>query len=313
MAPRQVAGAEPGGRAGVDEEHAGFQGGGIAQVRHGPDAVLEAASTLLVQRHVVAEILGHEGLVFEQDLDKLVLRHGLQGVVGFQLLGNGAIQVRAGGFAAEAARAVGGVHPGAAGQGHELVAGALVHLGRQLFALVAAHGLVLAQVGSAHVAHKQRIAGEHGAALGQLIHEQDADGVGRVAGRVDGVQLVAAQLEAVAVVEVFVRVFGPHQLAAIDGGLSFLRNFQVRRHEIGVRVRLNHGDDAGVVLVGKIVVLLRVAAGVDDGHLAAAAHGVAGVGQALVVKLLDLHGRGRATGEGRHGKRGFLAGWFGQI
>ena len=153
--------------------------------------------------------------------------------------------------------AVGGVHLGTAGQGHELVAGAAVELGGQGLALVAAHGLVFAQVGPAHIAHKQRVAGENGPALGQLIEQQDADAVGRMPGRVDGVQLHAAELDAVAVVEILVRVFRSDQLAAIDGGFGFLGNLQVRRHEIGVRVRLNHGNDVGLVLVGEVVVRLE--------------------------------------------------------
>ena len=219
-----------------------------------------------------------------------------------QLFGDGAAEVGAGGFAAERAGAVSGVHLGGAGQGHQPGAGAVVELGGQRRALVPAHGLVLAEVGPAHIAHKQRVAGEHGSALGQLVQQQHADAVGRVARGVDGVQLHRAELNPVAVVEMLVRVLGPHQLAAVDGGVGLLGYFQVRRHEIGVRVRFNHGHDGGLVLVGKVVVGLGVAAGVDDGHLAAAAHGVAGMGQALVVKLLDLHGRGRATGEGRHGR-----------
>ena len=126
--------------------------------------------------------------------------------------------------------------------------------------------------------------------------------VGRVAGGIHGVQLHGAQGNAVAVVEGFVRVVGPHQLAAVDGGAGFLGNFQVRRHEVGVRMGLDNGYDGGVVLVGEVVVGLRVAGRVDDGDLAAAADGVAGVGQALIIKLLNLYRPG-TTRQGAHGGR----------
>jgi hypothetical protein len=124
-----------------------------------------------------------------------------------------------------------------------------------------------------------------------------------VAGGVEGVQLDGAELEAVAVVEVFVGVGNLGQLAAINSGIGFARYFEVAAHKIGVRVGFNHRYDFGIVLVGKIVVRLGVAAGVDNGHLAAGAHRIRCVGQAFIIKLLNLHRGGATTGEGHWGRK----------
>jgi hypothetical protein len=119
-----------------------------------------------------------------------------------------------------------------------------------------------------------------------------------VAGGVESVQLDGTEFDTVAVVEVFVGVGDLRQLAAINSGVGFARYFEVAAYKIGVRVGFNHRDDFSVVLVGKIVVRLRVAAGVDNGHLAAGAHRVRRVGQAFIIKLLNLHRGGATTGEG---------------
>ena len=76
---------------------------------------------------------------------------------------------------------VGRVHLDAVGQAQQALGEALVEAGR---------GPLAAEVGPAHVAHEQRVAGQHEprlVAAAQIGHEQ-ADAVGRVARRVDDLE-----------------------------------------------------------------------------------------------------------------------------
>ena len=101
-----------------------------------------------------------------------------------------------------------------------------------------------------------------------------------------------------ALVECLVGIIGPEQLAHADNGPGGLGDFQVRRHEVGVGVGFDDGHDFGLVGLGVVVVLLRVAGRVDEHDFAGALaeDGVGEVGQALVFKLFDFHGRQRKNG-----------------
>ena len=89
-----------------------------------------------------------------------------------------------------------------------------------------------------------------------------------MAGCINGFQLYIGQFNNIAIVKSFVRVVGAGKFAYINGGAGFLMYLQVRAYKIGMRVGFYNAHNVGFVLSGKIIIRLRITAGIDHDHFA---------------------------------------------
>src|ERR1700744_464752 len=110
-----------------------------------------------------------------------------------------------------------------------------------------------------------------------------------MAGRVYGFQFYIIQFNAITIVKAFVRVGCAGKFAYIKRSSCSLVYLQVRAYKISMRMGFNYANNISLVQSGKIVIRLRIAAGVDNYHFPGAYYRIRCMGKALIVKLIDDH------------------------
>ena len=151
-----------------------------------------------------------------------------------------------------------------------------------------------AQVGAAHVADEQGVAGENGLRVGicgRAVVNDDGDRFGCVAGGFQYFQAHAAEFESVAIAvrNKRVRRFGGG--AEMDGCADAIAQLQMPGDEIGVEMGQEYVLDLQGMLRREGNIVIRVALRVDDdgGTGLLVADDVRGVGEAGKIELLEDH------------------------
>ena len=141
------------------------------------------------------------------------------------------------------------------------------------------------EVGPRDRADEQRVAGEETAV------REEAAVLGPVAGSVDAAHGDGARGDQVTVGERVVRVLRLGHAVHRDGHLVLERQPAVAGDVVGVRVRLEHADDAHTVPLGLVEVLLDRVGRVDQDRLARSlvADEVGGAAEVLVDELAKQH------------------------
>jgi len=292
----EMSGGEFGGVAGIEDLGAlrleleeGVEG---ERIHFAGEGLIERGALLAVEDGVVVEVVGGVGLVGGDDVDELLLGHGLEGVVGAALLAEGGDGFLAEGFAAERAGAVGGVDEAFVGEGEELgVEGIEEHVA-ELSGGPAEGG---AEIGSADIADEEGVAGEDGVrfvGIGVAVEDEDGDGFGRVAGGFEDLESDLAEVEAVAVAEWGERVLGFGGGTEADSGADAVAELEMAGDEIGVQVGEEDVLDGEVVLGGEGEVLVDVALGINDdgGGGGFVADEIGRVGETGEVELMEDDG-----------------------
>lgn len=201
---------------------------------------------------------------------------------------------------------MGGEDPGLVGQGHELVVQRAVEPAGQVVGRPADRGQ---QVGPAHVADEQGVAGEHAPGLGAgALEDHDRDRLGGVPRRVADLQLDLAQGEPLAVLQGLGGEVRRGHVAVGDDGAGGGGQLEVTGQEVGVEVGLEDPLDGEAGGLGVGDVLGDVALGIDDDGPAGrlVADQVAVEGQAAQLVLAEEHGHplGSVRWLGRSGRSG---------
>ena len=187
---------------------------------------------------------------------------------------------------------MGGIDERGVGQLHEFVRDAVVeHVGQ----LVGRHTDARQEVGPAHVADEERVAGEHGQRLGvalRKIVDEDRDALRRVARRLHDLELHVAVLDHIAILHLHAREFRLRPPAEMDRRPGLVTQFDVAGDEVGMEMREEDVLDRVPAGFGVGEVLIDVALGIDHrGRLRfVIGDHVRRVRQAREVVLLDLHG-----------------------
>ncbi len=159
----------------------------------------------------------------------------------------------------------------------------------------------LEQVGAAHVAHEEEVAGQRAHRLIGARHVGDQKGemFRRMSWRVHDGDLhlphpegrALAQQRSTRLRRVGVAPVGSPHAGEMEAGTGAVRQLPRAGHEIRVDVRLGHVGDAESLRVGNLKVLIDVPVGIDDQRFAAggAAHQVAGLGELVVVEVSKEH------------------------
>lgn len=150
------------------------------------------------------------------------------------------------------------------------------------------------EVRPSRVADEQRVAGEHEPRLvppGAVDHREAAV-LGAVARRVDRAHDDLADLDLRPVRERLVRERRASILVDADGDAVLEREAPVTRDVVGVRVRLEHADEADAAVLRLRQHRLDVVGRVDDDRdaLVLVADEVTGAAQVVVQELLEQHG-----------------------
>ncbi len=121
-------------------------------------------------------------------------------------------------------------------------------------------------------------------------HEEDGV-LGPVPRRVPREELDVADADPAPVLERLVRVLGAGQAMDVHGDAALQRERAVAGHVVGVRVRLEDGDEAGAVALEHLVELADVERRVDDDGLAGglAADHVGRAAEVAMDELLEDH------------------------
>ena len=254
--------------------------------------IAERCPLLAVQNRVVHEVVGCLRLVGRDDRLECLAAHRLEGVVELLLFADRGDGLFRQALATHAARPVGRIHERGIGELHELVRDAVVeHVGE----FVGRHADARQEIGPAHVADEERVAGEHGerlgAALGQVVDE-DRDALRRVAGRLHDLELHVAKLDRVAVLHFLAGEFRLRPPSEVDRRPGLVTQLDVAGDEVGVEVREEDVLDRVSAGLGVGQVVVDVALRIDHRgrlRLLVGDH-VRGVRQAREVVLLDLHG-----------------------
>ena len=151
------------------------------------------------------------------------------------------------------------------------------------------------QVGPAHIADEERVAGEgrqrFGRARGEVV-DQNRDPLGRVARGLHDLELDVAKLDRVAVLHLDALELRLGPAAEMDRRPGLVAELDVAGDEVGVEVGQEDVLDRVAAGLGVGEVLVDVPLRIDDGRrlrLLVGDH-VGGVGEAGEVVLLDLHG-----------------------
>ena len=123
------------------------------------------------------------------------------------------------------------------------------------------------QVRAAHVADKERVAGENRVGFGGVflkIENQDGDRLNRMPGSFEHLQPQARKIKRVAVLHRHEGIFGFSLGAQVDSSAAPVAQFQMSGEEIGVKVSEKDvlDSEAGFLSVGQI--LLDVSLRIDD-------------------------------------------------
>ena len=288
----QVALGELLGSAPVDEHGAAVDRGTDLVVGHRRRhlGLVEQSAVLAVEDRVVDEVAGRGRLPLGDQVHERRLVGCAQRVVGRLLVAHRRPQVGRQVLAARRAGAVRGIDPGRVRQGHQLVVQRVVELVGEFVAGEADRGQ---QVGSAHVADEQGVAGHH--AVGNLVVgvlvDHDAHRLGRVPGGVAELQRHVAQRIPLAVGDTHRLELGLGDRGVDDLRAGGLRQFEVTGQEVGVEVGLDDQFDGQALFLGVGHVLGHVALRVDNDCAAGGfvTDQVRGVGQAVQVVLLEDH------------------------
>ena len=147
------------------------------------------------------------------------------------------------------------------------------------------------EVGSAHVADEEGVAGHHHLRLRSLrgVDDEDGNALGRVARRLQEAQDDLAHPDLVAVLHRAVGEGRGRPGSEDDLCPRALRQLDMAAHEVGVQVRLHDVADGEALRVRLGHVLFDVALGIDHRGLALGADQVGSVGQAAEIELLEVH------------------------
>jgi hypothetical protein len=187
---------------------------------------------------------------------------------------------------------VGRVHLHAVGQTQQTLGEAPVEVRR---------GLLAPEVGPAHVAHEERVAGEHEPGLGaatEIGHEQ-RDAVRGVAGHVHHLERHVADPELPAVLHRIVGEGGIGGGVEVDPGPGPGRQRLVARHVVGVHVGLEDTGDGEPLAAGHGHVVVHAIAGrIHHDRLAGlgAADQIGETAGLLVQDLLEDHAQSMPHG-----------------
>ena len=180
-------------------------------------------------------------------------------------------------------------------QPRELVVQRVVEEAREL---LGAPPQCAAQVGTAHVADEQRVAGQDRVRRVRRVRrvvDQDRDRLGRVPRRLEHGQAHRTERHRVTVGHRRERILGRGPGPQVDRRGGALAQLQVPGHEVGMEMRQEHVGDPAPKRGGVVQVLLDVALGIDHGRQAArlVCNQIRGVGQTAEVVLLENQGPAR--------------------
>ena len=222
-------------------------------------------------RHAVQE----RGLEVRQ---RLVLERG----VALTFVADGARPHGTHRLPAQGARSVGGIDQARVGQLHELVMQVVEELRCQFV------GHAGKEVGAAHVADEERVAGEnrYGLVASRTVGHHVADAVGRVPRRVEHLDVHVFDVEAVTIANgdmVIGTLAGP---GGADGCSGLPRQVQVAGHEVRVEMGFQNMRDLEAELLRGRHVFLDVALWIDDRTRRLATEQVRQVSDTIDVVLL---------------------------
>ena len=153
------------------------------------------------------------------------------------------------------------------------------------------------QIRPGGVADEQRVSGEDdpGIRTSSAVAHREAVVLRPVTGRMDASQDDVSEHDLVAVLERVVRVFRLRRRVDAHGNAVLEGEPAVPGKVVGVRVGLDHADDADVVPLGLLDVLLDRERRVDDDGLTGSriADDVRRTPERIVDELREDHGRGR--------------------
>jgi hypothetical protein len=221
-----------------------------------------------VENGVIDKIGRGVGLVGGDQVDEGLLGHGLQGVVQPALLAHGGDGFLADGFAAERARAVGGVDEAGIWKGKQF---RMEGVEEQAAEVRGGPPESDAKIGAADVTNEQSVSGEDRVGLSFIllqIVDEKRRGFGSVAGSFEGFEADTAEFDDGAVRERSEAVFGLGFGTEIDCGADTVAEFEVAGNEIGVEMGEEDVFDLEVVFRGEGQVAIDVALRVDDGGCA---------------------------------------------
>ena len=229
-------------------------GGGEA--RGVGDAAQQRRAVAVEALHL-GEVAGGFGLVLEQRPDEpfLVVFLEVRGPPGeAALVPNGGAGEGAEGFAAGGAGAVAGPDLHVVGEGEELGLEAVEHAARARLGGSLDAGGFLEEVGAAHIAHEDEVAGEeeHGLVRGGAVGDEEGDVLGGVAGGVDHPDADVADADLVAVldedvleaVQVLVLPVLVAFVGEVEGGAGGFGELAGAGEVVGVDVGFGDGNDA---------------------------------------------------------------------
>jgi hypothetical protein len=149
------------------------------------------------------------------------------------------------------------------------------------------------QIGSAHVADKERVAGQNHSRLTAVvsIEDQQRDAFGRVAGRFEHAQSQTPDPELVALLDGPVREGRARLCAEDDFGAGSLGQLTMSADEVRMQVRLDDVLNPEPLRGGLCEVLLDVALRVNHRRLSFGPDEIRSVGQTAEIELLEVHHR----------------------
>ena len=242
-----------------------------------PAESVEDGRTVAVEALHFREVLRRLRLVGQHLAHELLLRRGAEGPVEELLVAHGALRHRAQPLAARRPGAVAGPDLQVVGQRAELFQ-ALPECARRAVRRARHPGRLLEEVGPAHVAHEDEVAGDdahrRGGAGGVGHHE------GEVLGRVPGVCSTSNRMlptmncapslrsTAPALLREGVLPAGPALVGEVHHRAGQVRELPRAGEEVGVDVGLRHVRDAELLRLGGADVLRGVAVRVHHHRLA---------------------------------------------
>ena len=167
-----------------------------------------------VDLRIQREVAGALGELAGEQAARILARFRLESEVGDALLADGGTALRTHLAAAQGAGAMGGVDLHGIGQGEELGVEAVVEQAGELL-----RSVIGREIGTAHVADEERVAGEDGVGVGRALRvgDQDGDALEGVAGGFEEAQNAVAEADLIAIATGTCGNFAP-ACAQIDGG-----------------------------------------------------------------------------------------------
>src|SRR5262249_35625578 len=149
------------------------------------------------------------------------------------------------------------------------------------------------EVGTAHIADEQRIAGQYHRRLGaaQGVHDQEGYQLRTVAGRMQDAEAQLSQLQLLVIGERAEQVGDSRRFVEAELA-SMLRDQAARAGDmIGMDLRIDYVSQSEAALAQQCIVLLRLDRRVDNRRVVRAARGydVGGASTAFVQELLEIH------------------------